>query len=114
MGFLSGKLGGNLEENGFCKTFMDKNHCAPEESAIIATKVTCTGKEKKIDECGALFDTSNCNHDQDVILQCFGGDGDTTGNAAIISAMAKRLPPKLGKLPLAPIIDLKCETTLNE
>jgi hypothetical protein len=72
------------------------------------------GKEKKIDECGALFDTSNCNHDQDVILQCFGGDGDTTGNAAIISAMAKRLPPKLGKLPLAPIIDLKCETTLNE
>jgi len=43
-----------------------------------------------------------------------GGDGDTTGHKALIDAQPKMLPPKLGKLPLVPIIDLKCETNLNE
>jgi len=39
----------------------------------------CQGSGKKLTDCGAKYDSSACSHDQDVILECHGGDGDTSG-----------------------------------
>jgi len=49
-----------------------------------------------------------------VIIECQGGDGDSSGLVSIRNAIPKIKPPVLGKLPMVPIIDLECSTNMNE
>ena len=57
----------------------------------------------------------------DVIVECTGGDGDPSGLVIIIminqvsinNAREKMKPPKVGKLPMVPIIELSCSDNLK-
>ena len=61
-----------------------------------------------------MLDTTDCSHEQDVIIECKGGDGDSSGMIETLNHQPDRKVPKLGKLPIVPIIDLTCDTTLDE
>jgi len=84
MGFLTGRLVGEEEESGVCRNYMDKDYCGEDGEPITVAGINCQGLEKSITECGAAFDTENCNHDQDVIIECEGGEGDTSGINALL------------------------------
>ena len=45
---------------------------------------------------------------------CEGDQGVSTGQFSIDKSVPEPSAPKLGKLPIVPIIDLACETTLRE
>lgn len=110
MGFLSGKLMGTPGQTDFCLKYKGKNYCGSQEISLC--DVDCKGSEEKIKECGGSSTVTSCNHEQDIIISCEGGSGDSSGKsqlpAVVISA------PQFGKLPLLPIITAKCQTKSTE
>jgi len=63
MGYDSGNIVGNLNENGVCTEFDSKNHCAAEDIKIMIKNVECSGTESKFDDCPMEFDTKSCSHE---------------------------------------------------
>jgi hypothetical protein len=57
MGYDTGKLVGNVNENGVCTEFESKNHCADDEVKILVKNVECTGTEAKFSDCSMEYDT---------------------------------------------------------
>jgi len=53
MGFESGMIIG--EGQNSCKNFNGKNHCGKDSDSVQATKVECSGSEKKILECQGTY-----------------------------------------------------------
>jgi hypothetical protein len=73
--------------------------------------VKCKGNEAKVDKCA--FRTWpfvwRCGHDYDVMVSCDGLKGDPSGKSQ--QPVITPMPPKLGKLPLVPIIKGTCSMT---
>jgi len=57
MGYDTGKLVGNVNENGVCTEFESKNHWADDEVKILVKNVECTGTEAKFSDCSMEYDT---------------------------------------------------------
>lgn len=64
--------------------------------------------------CASSDDTSECTHDLDVIIHCKGGKGNPTGSFSMKNLTPTPLSPRLGRLPMVPVIDAACDTTVNE
>lgn len=113
MGFVTGKIFGNMDKYGVCSTFKGKNYCADMSVPIHLNQVECYGSENSISDCAGVSNPDDCNHEQDVIIQCSGNGGDPTGKSQN-KDYNKIGPPYLGKLPLMPIVTAKCETKGSE
>ncbi len=72
MGFDSGKLIGNVEQQGACSDFNSKNYCGKPNSNINLKDVNCDGTESSLSECASIFSPNDCTHDADVIISCEG------------------------------------------
>jgi len=68
MGFDDGQQVGDPNENGVCGDFKGVDHCGDPELPIIKSEMDCRGNEAEFFDCGGTIDTSNCNHDMDVII----------------------------------------------
>lgn len=55
-----------------------EDFCEAEGKELIAENLKCTGKEKKVIECGGKF-PAQCSHFQSAMVKCNGSDGDTSG-----------------------------------
>ena len=69
-----------------------------------AKNLDCKGEEGFVSECKMLVYDINCKHDQDVVIECEGKDGDISGKSQYIKKLPVP-PPKLSKLglPFRPI-----------
>lgn len=70
--------------------------------------VKCKGDEAKLDLCAYKTwpEVHKCGHDNDIIIECEGLKGDASGKSQ--QPEIANVPPKLGKLPLVPIIKGNC------
>jgi hypothetical protein len=113
MGYDNGKIIGNVDEQGVCANYNDKNYCGA-NTPIQMVHVKCTGDEVKLGGCG--YKTwpfiNKCGHQQDVIIQCEGMKGDASSLSQ--QPLIVPPPPNMGKLPLLPIIKGTCAITLME
>lgn len=112
MGYLTGKLIGNKDQSGTCLKFKGKNHCGNSDIRINLNNVDCAGSESKIRLCGGSSNANDCNHEQDVIVQCEGSNGDSSGKSQMPSPPV--VSPQYGKLALIPVINVHCKTRFNE
>ena len=62
--------------------------------------LSCKGEEAKVEECKMTTHDITCQHDQDVVLECDGANGDVTGKSQYMNRGPVPVP-KLGKLGLA-------------
>ena len=113
MGFLTGNMIGNMDKYGICSNFNGKNYCGRTNDPVHLNQVDCHGSESSISECNGAPNPDNCNHEQDVIIQCSGIEGDLTANSQK-KGFKTMGPPYLGKLPMIPIINAKCDTKGSE
>jgi len=107
MGFTGGKLHGQKGQKA-CSNYKGKNLCGSREP-INAKVAACSGNEKLITKCDINYSTSDCAHDEDVVIECTGDSGDTSG-ASQKNNHEAIVPPPLGKLPLMPIVAAQCNS----
>ena len=112
MGFDTGKIIGNVAQNGVCTNYEGKNFCAQNSAPVQLKSVMCQGGESSISECSGTPAGSGCTHEEDVIIDCDGA-GDPSGRSQKKGANSIA-SPALGKLPLIPIINADCQTRGNE
>ena len=112
MGFLTGNVIGNMDKYGVCSNYEGKNYCGMVTERIHISQLDCDGSENLLSDCHGQPNPENCNHEQDTIIQC-SGNGDTTAKSQK-KGYNTIGPPYLGKLPLVPIINLKCDTKGSE
>lgn len=113
MSYVSGKIIGNMEKYGVCSNYEGRNYCGSSNIAIHLNEVDCHGSESLLSECNNTPNPENCNHEQDVIIQCEGLEGDPTAKSQK-KGYNTIGPPYLGKLPMMPIINANCETKGSE
>ena len=113
MGYLTGNMIGNVDKYGICSNFNGRNYCGTSSIPIHLNQVDCHGSESALSDCHGYSNPEDCNHEQDVIIQCSGNEGDPTAKSQK-KGYNTIGPPYLGKLPMIPIISAKCDTKGSE
>ncbi len=82
---------------------------ADDPTNFAATQVKCNGDEAKLSDCNLQSTNVDCNHVLDVILQCTGSKGDSSGKTQMKGSKENDLPPALGKLSILKF-KISCDT----
>eukprot|EP00340_Litonotus_pictus_P002490 CAMPEP_0170519088 /NCGR_PEP_ID=MMETSP0209-20121228/4623_1 /TAXON_ID=665100 ORGANISM="Litonotus pictus, Strain P1" /NCGR_SAMPLE_ID=MMETSP0209 /ASSEMBLY_ACC=CAM_ASM_000301 /LENGTH=1885 /DNA_ID=CAMNT_0010804883 /DNA_START=79 /DNA_END=5736 /DNA_ORIENTATION=- len=102
MGFGAGTWNNRMDAKEWKKPTDDNGE-------FTASKLSCSGNEKTINECEWMKDNIKCKHDQDVVISCTGGSGDPSGRSQS-HPKVETPSPDLGRLGM-PYARIDCETT---
>ncbi len=91
MGFLTGKPITNQDK---AKSYQLSTNSKKSFNAVL---LSCKGQEAVVGECKMTLHSITCKHDQDVVVECEGPNGDVTGKSQYIKREPVP-PPKLSKL----------------
>lgn len=91
-----------------CSGFLGSNYCGDVDAPLAVSMVECEGHEEMLRDCTMeIKEDVYCVHSEDVVLQCQGANGDPSG----IGLFQLDDGPRLKRLPLRSLKELRCEDT---